>query len=83
MEVLSPSTAEYDRGEKREHYQQIPSLREYLLIEQDARSVELYVRLADDRWQHTIHRAGDHVELASIAVRFTVDEIYDAAGVAR
>jgi len=32
VEVLSPSTEAYDRGEKREHYQQIASLREYVLV---------------------------------------------------
>jgi len=36
VEVLSTSTEEYDRGEKREHYQQIEALREYVLIAQIA-----------------------------------------------
>ena len=81
VEVLSHGTAEYDRGEKREHYQQIPSLREYLLIEQDVRCVELYAKAADGSWQHSMFRAGDTIELPAIGLRFTVDEIYDAAGV--
>ena len=35
VEVLSPSTETYDRGEKFEHYQQITSLKDYILISQD------------------------------------------------
>ena len=34
VEVLSPSTEDYDRGEKREHYQQLESLQEYVLLAQ-------------------------------------------------
>ena len=44
VEVLSPSTAAYDRGEKFEHYQQIVSLKEYTLISQDEVHVEQYYR---------------------------------------
>lgn len=82
IEVLSKSTADYDRGEKREHYQQIGSLREYVLIEQELRAIEVFVRLADGTWQHTVHRAGGTVELPSLKTRFAVDEVYDAANVA-
>ncbi len=81
IEILSQSTADYDRGEKREHYQQIVSLREYVLIEQDLRSIEVDARLDDGTWQHTIYRAGDIAELPFLALQFSVDEVYDAANV--
>ena len=35
VEVLSPSTKAYDRGEKFRHYQELASLREYILVSQD------------------------------------------------
>ena len=40
IEVLSPSTQRFDRGDKRLAYQQIPSLTDYILISQDAQLVE-------------------------------------------
>ncbi len=79
VEVLSPGTSDYDRGEKREHDQQIVSLRDYVLVAQDRREVEVFAR-TDAGWVHEIHRGGDMVTLTAAAVRFTVDELYDAAG---
>jgi Uma2 family endonuclease len=52
VEVLSPSTEEYDRGEKWVDYQRIPSLKEYVLVGQSARRVERYRRLADGTWSY-------------------------------
>lgn len=81
VEVLSPSTEDYDRGEKREHYQQITSLREYMLVAQDKREIEVHARAEGGGWQRSVHRAGQTVILPSIGVQFTVDELYTAAGV--
>jgi Uma2 family endonuclease len=58
VEVLSPSTEDYDRGEKREHYQQLPSLTDYVLIAQDQRRVELFTR-SGDQWVARVHAKGD------------------------
>lgn len=80
VEVLSPSTEEYDRGEKREHYQQIEALREYVLIAQDRRRVEVFVRDSAGAWEHRVHGSGDAVELPSLELTFSTDELYDAAG---
>jgi Uma2 family endonuclease len=44
VEVLSPSTESYDRGQKFAHYRRLDSLREYILVAQDTVSVEQYVR---------------------------------------
>jgi Uma2 family endonuclease len=79
--VLSQSTEAYDRGQKREHYQQIASLREYVLVAQDKREIEVYARPTGGIWQRCVHRAGQSVELPSLAIQFTVDELYNAAGV--
>src|SRR5688572_16708783 len=50
VEVLSPTTEEYDRGEKFEHYRRIPSLRQCVLIAHDRREIEVRTRTGDDRW---------------------------------
>jgi Uma2 family endonuclease len=50
VEVLSPSTANYDRGDKAAHYRRLDSLRELVLVEQDYLVAEQYIRQADDTW---------------------------------
>ena len=50
VEVLSPSTEAYDRGEKFAHYRHIESLTDYLLISSDKPLLEHYARQADGRW---------------------------------
>lgn len=50
VEVLSPSTADYDRSGKFEHYRTLPSLAEYLVLAQDRAHAEQWVRQEDGRW---------------------------------
>ena len=50
VEVLSPSTETFDRGEKFAHYRRIETLAEYVLISQDKIRLEYYVRGEDDHW---------------------------------
>lgn len=63
VEVLSRSTEEYDRGEKREHYQKLASLRDYVLVAQDRRRIEVFSRFDGGEWHHRVFAAGDEVEL--------------------
>ena len=66
-EVLSPSTADYDRGGKFKHYRSLDSLREYLVVSLETRSVERWRRLDTDEWLLTEIAEGS-VELSSIGV---------------
>lgn len=50
MEVLSKSTESHDRGKKFEHYRQIESLREYVLVAQDHPQIERFLRQEDRHW---------------------------------
>jgi Uma2 family endonuclease len=50
VEVLSPSTQDYDRGKKFQFYRSILTLRDYLLIHQDSIHVEHHAKMADGRW---------------------------------
>ncbi len=52
VEVLSASTEEEDRGNKWQHYQLIPSLREYFLVSQTHPRVESYRRLSTGVWEY-------------------------------
>ncbi len=77
VEVLSPSTADYDRGRKFTHYRRLPSLREYVLISQDRPLVEHYVRQGPDEWllteQSSLH---DTLVLPSLQCQLPLPEIY-------
>lgn len=53
VEVLSPSTEQDDRGSKWQHYQQLSSLQEYVLVSQTERRVERYRRLAPGTWEYS------------------------------
>src|SRR5215471_1656578 len=76
IEVLSESTEEYDRGEKREHYSRIDALREYVLIAQARRRIEVFQRAPGAPWEQRVYGAGEAFELPSIGVSASVDELY-------
>jgi len=57
VEILSPTTENYDRGRKFVQYRSIPSFREYLLFAQDRMHVEHHVRQADGGW--LLHETSD------------------------
>jgi Uma2 family endonuclease len=77
FEVLSPATAAYDRGEKWSCYQQLPSLTDYLLVEQDRAQVEQYILLPDGGWRY-VRTVGleNTVTIASIQCQLSLSEIY-------
>lgn len=83
FEVLSPGTESYDRGEKREHYQQLASLREYVLVAQDAHRIDVWSPPDElPGWVFTTYATGEVVPLRSVSCSLDVDELYAAAGVA-
>ena len=76
IEVLSPSTEVYDKGEKFRHYQELTSLREYVLVSQDRVRVEQY-RLLKTQWVETEFRAlEDVLPLVSIGCELPLQDIY-------
>jgi Uma2 family endonuclease len=77
FEILSKSTAAYDRGEKFQHYQFIESLAEYVLITQDAVRVEQYVRQSDHTWIYNEYQnIDDIVKLESVNCELPLRELY-------
>ena len=76
IEVLSSSTEVYDRGEKFSHYQELASLREYILVSQDRVRVEQY-RLLKTQWVETEYqRYEDVLPLVSIGCELPLQDIY-------
>ncbi|MDT5121147.1 MAG: hypothetical protein QOC96_629 [Acidobacteriota bacterium] len=78
VEVLSKSTARYDRSGKFGDYRSISSFAEYLLVAQDEYRVEHYAKQPDARWLLTEYRAlEDVIQLDSIQCSLPLKEIYD------
>ncbi len=77
VEVLSESTAAYDRGQKFAHYRTLESLQEYVLIDPNAVSVDVFRRDAAGHWMFYPFGAGDEVELASLGFRAPIAAVYE------
>ncbi|RKU32071.1 hypothetical protein C6497_00085 [Candidatus Poribacteria bacterium] len=76
IEVLSPSTEEYDRGEIFELYKQLPSLKEYILVAQEKFTVEHYA-IRDTEWDVNIsENPTDILTLSTIRCTLTLKDIY-------
>jgi Uma2 family endonuclease len=76
VEVLSPSTEAYDRGEKFAHYRRLDSLQEYLLVSQAIMRVERYVRQGE-QWVLSELSAPDEVlEIGAIDCRVRLGDVY-------
>lgn len=76
VEVLSPSTEDYDRGDKLGHYKLIPSLAEVVFIAHDRHEVEVVRREPDGSWSRHLSREDDLVQLTSIGCSLSVTAIY-------
>ena len=78
VEVLSKSTSEYDRGDKFYFYRQIPSLQEYVLIEQSRYVVEVfYKKEKNDLWRISRYEGLDQViTLQSLNLEISMKELY-------
>jgi Uma2 family endonuclease len=76
VEVLSPSTENYDRVEKFTEYKSIESFREYLLISQTKPFVTLYTKYNEIFWFQSEYKVGETLKLESLDCELNVDEIY-------
>ena len=77
VEVISPSTEHIDRREKLLFYQQIPSLQEYVVIEQKEIAIEIHRRQPNGGWiTYYFDESDDEVEFQSIDMTLAIDEIY-------
>lgn len=75
VEVLSDTTEKDDRGEKFAHYRRLASLREYVLVAQEDRRIEVF-RREGDHWSLFEAGPGGSIELTSIGATLVVDDIY-------
>ena len=76
VEVTSTSSERYDRGRKWMCYQQLASLREYVIVSHRERQIAVYSRAEDGTWSGVIYEAGEQASLLSLGIVIDVDELY-------
>lgn len=76
IEVLSPSTAAYDRGLKFSHYRNLVSLEEYVLVDLDTRATDCYRKGADGLWVLHPFSQGQAVSMASVALTMSAEQLF-------
>jgi Uma2 family endonuclease len=77
IELVSPSTEQIDRGRKKFDYFATPSVRQYAIVEQDERRIDLYTRAEAGGWINEVISGDAGLKLSSIAVELTLDTIYE------
>ncbi len=77
IEVTSPSTENIDRREKLLFYQQMPSVQEYVVVDQHTMNVEVHRRQANGGWiTYYFNEASETVELASVELQIPLPDLY-------
>lgn len=77
VEIIAKATRKTDKVIKRYAYTSIPTLKEYMLVEQDFVEVEFWRRYGQ-HWELSVYYLGDSITFESIALTLTVEDIYDS-----
>ena len=78
IEVLSDATAAYDRGDKFRTYRQISSFREYVLIDPERRTVEVFRRQGDpSRWELSEVKRDEALQLLTTGSRIAWRDLFE------
>jgi Uma2 family endonuclease len=77
VEVLSPTTEDYNRGRKFTYYRECPTIQEYVMVNTEYQAVEVCRRARNDLWSFLVSRSGEDVELASLGVHFPITAVYE------
>ena len=77
VEILSPSTEAYDRGDKFTYYKSIPSLQEYLLVAQHRAHITHYVKEVNERWRYEeLNELDSDITLTTVGCALALSEVY-------
>jgi Uma2 family endonuclease len=77
VEVVSPGTEAYDRGGKFTLYRRLESLKEYVLVGSEAKTVEVFRRNSDGTWAFIPYGSGETIEFASLGIMVPMEAIYE------
>ena len=80
FEVLSSSTRTFDQVHKLREYHAVPTIKRYILIEQEEIAVTVHARTGAEPWSTTVHGDGDVLALPEIGVELPVADLYEGAG---
>ena len=80
IEVLSDSTAAYDRGDKFAAYRQLESLQEYVIVDIDSRRLECFRRTNDNEWLLHDYVGEIDCELTSLGLKLPLADIFEDIG---
>jgi Uma2 family endonuclease len=75
VEVLSPTTAAFDRGAKFGHFRLLPGLTEYLIIDIETRTADLYRKAENNTWVLRPYSGNDVIELVSVGLSVALDAV--------
>jgi Uma2 family endonuclease len=77
VEVLSDSTAAYDRGDKFRMYRRNPNLIDYVLVDANKIAIDVYRKDEAGNWHIINYQVGDSIELKSINLTFPIEQVYE------
>lgn len=77
VEVLSPSTEAFDRGQKFALYRSLPSLREYVLVDPETKAIERYRLIGAGEWHFSAVAEGESLRLDSLPIELDRSRIFD------
>jgi|SRR6478672_164274 len=77
IEVLSPSTEAFDRGDKFSDYQELESLQEYVLISQNRQRIDCFRRNVEGRWELYSYRESQELQLTSLDFTCSLAAVYE------
>ncbi|BAY26958.1 hypothetical protein NIES2100_67780 [Calothrix sp. NIES-2100] len=77
VEVLSPTTEAFDRGDKFADYRKMESLQEYVLVSQTRMNVEIFRRNPEGQWVLYTYSPGDNIHLASVDFNCAITDVYE------
>jgi Uma2 family endonuclease len=77
VEVLSPTTEAYDRGDKFFMYRRSASLQDYILVSADKVAIDIYHKDDRGKWDILSYRSGDTIELESVNFTFQIEQVYE------
>lgn len=80
FEVLSPSIAAFDRGDKFAAYRLLPSLQDYVLIDPETKRVERFSRNADGSWQMVDATGAKELTVPSLEIALSLRVIFENVG---
>jgi Uma2 family endonuclease len=78
VEVLSDSTAAFDRGEKFSAYRTLPSLKDYVLVDPQRRRIEVFRRSLGATWLYQPLEPGEALALPSLGVELSWQEVFES-----